>query len=143
MPLGQGYGRGAHHFNVAVLDESNSLDKRQMERHEETARRVYRREVADAGPVELRQVVVGGQPFGAIVDCADNERIDLSFSRLTAAAGFAHADRRVTDKVLRSERPVRTGRAVGKRPLAKKRTRLVVVFNLLMPPNRLLSLILS
>jgi len=90
-------------FNVAVLDESNAIDKRQMERHKKRLGEFIAEKVADAGTgLKIRPVVVGGQPFGAIVDCADNEHIDLIVMSSHGRSGLSRMlIGSVTDKILR------------------------------------------
>jgi nucleotide-binding universal stress UspA family protein len=65
-------------FNVVVLDESNAIDKREMERNKGCLEEFVTQTIADAGTgLEVRQIVNAGQAFGAIVDCAEREGVDV------------------------------------------------------------------
>ena len=53
----------------------------------------------------MRKVVAGGQPFSAIIDCADNERADLIVISSHGRTGLSRMlIGSVTDKLLRGAR---------------------------------------
>ena len=89
--------------NVVVLDESNAVDKREMEQHRKRLREFVADKVADACVgLKMRQVVDAGQPFGAIVDCAEKEGVDLIVMSSHGRSGLSRMlIGSVTDKILR------------------------------------------
>jgi nucleotide-binding universal stress UspA family protein len=90
-------------FNVVVLDESNRVDKREVEQHKKRLGEFVAEKVADAGAgLKMRQIVEGGQPFGAIVDCAEKEGVDLIVMSSHGRSGLSRMlIGSVTDKILR------------------------------------------
>lgn len=90
-------------FNVDVLDESNRVDKREIEQHKKRLAEFVAEKVADAGAgLKMRQVVDAGQPFGAIVDCAEKEGVDLIVMSSHGRTGLSRMlIGSVTDKILR------------------------------------------
>jgi nucleotide-binding universal stress UspA family protein len=90
-------------FNVDVLDESNRIDKREIEQHKKRLAEFVTDKIADAGSgLKMRQVVDAGQPFGAIVDCAEKEGVDLIVLSSHGRSGLSRMlIGSVTDKVLR------------------------------------------
>ena len=90
-------------FNVDVLDESNRVDKREMEQHRKRLAEFVAEKVADAGAgLKMRQLVDAGQPFGAIVDCAEKEGVDLIVMSSHGRTGLSRMlIGSVTDKILR------------------------------------------
>ena len=90
-------------FNVDVLDESNRIDKREIEQHKQRLAEFVAEKVADACVgLKMRQVVDAGQPFGAIVDCAENEAVDLIVMSSHGRGGLSRMlIGSVTDKILR------------------------------------------
>ena len=90
-------------FNVDVLDESNRVDKREIEQHKKRLAEFVTDKVADAGAgLKMRQLVDAGQPFGAIVDCAENEAVDLIVMSSHGRSGLSRMlIGSVTDKILR------------------------------------------
>jgi nucleotide-binding universal stress UspA family protein len=90
-------------FNVDVLDESNRIDKREIEQHKKRLGKFVAEKVADACVgLKMRQVVDAGQPFGAIVDCAEKEGVDLIVMSSHGRSGLSRMlIGSVTDKVLR------------------------------------------
>lgn len=93
-------------FNVDVLDESNRVDKREMEQHKKRLGEFVAEKVADAGAgLKMRQLVDAGQPFGAIVDCAEKEGVDLIVMSSHGRTGLSRMlIGSVTDKLLRAAR---------------------------------------
>ena len=90
-------------LNVVLLDETNVVDKREMERHKKRLDEFIAEKIAGAGAdLKIRNVVDAGQPFGAIIDCAENERIDLIVMSSHGRSGLSRMlIGSVTDKVLR------------------------------------------
>ena len=65
-------------FNVMTLDETNTVDKHDLERHRTNLDRFVSDKVADVGGnMQIRKIVDAGDAYGAILDCADNEHVDL------------------------------------------------------------------
>ena len=90
-------------FNVVVLDESNAVNKREIEQHKKRLEEFVAEKVADAGVgLKVRQMVDAGQPFGAIVDCAEKEGVDLIVMSSHGRSGLSRMlIGSVTDKILR------------------------------------------
>jgi nucleotide-binding universal stress UspA family protein len=90
-------------FNVDVLDESNRIDKREIEQHKRRLAEFVTDKVADAeAGLKMRQVVDAGQPFGSIVDCAEKEGVDLIVMSSHGRSGLSRMlIGSVTDKILR------------------------------------------
>ena len=90
-------------FHVVILDESG-IDKREMEENKQRLDEFVAKNVADVSAnLRIRKVVDAGQPYGAIVDCAENERIDLIVMSSHGRSGLSRMlIGSVTDKVLRA-----------------------------------------
>ena len=90
-------------FNVVVLDESNAVNKREIEQHKKRLEEFVAEKVADAGVgLKVRQMVDAGQPFGAIVDRAEKEGVDLIVMSSHGRSGLSRMlIGSVTDKILR------------------------------------------
>jgi universal stress protein A len=90
-------------FNVVALDESNAVNKREIEQHKKRLEEFVAEKVADAGVgLKVRQIVDAGQPFGAIVDCAKKEGVDLIVMSSHGRSGLSRMlIGSVTDKILR------------------------------------------
>ena len=90
-------------LNVVILDESNVVGKGEIERHkkrlsEHTRKLVGRR----ADDLKIRELVVTGQAYAAIVDCAKRERADLIVISSHGRSGLSRMlIGSVTDKLLR------------------------------------------
>jgi len=93
-------------FNVVVLDESNAVNKREIEQHKKRLEEFVAEKVADAGVgLKVRQMVDAGQPFAAIVDCAEKEGVDLIVMSSHGRSGLSRMlIGSVTDKILRGGR---------------------------------------
>jgi nucleotide-binding universal stress UspA family protein len=91
-------------FNVDVLDESNRIDKGEIEQHKKRLANFLDENVPDAGAgLKIRQLVDAGQPFGAIVDCAEKEAVDLIVMSSHGRSGLSRMlIGSVTDKLLRA-----------------------------------------
>jgi nucleotide-binding universal stress UspA family protein len=88
-------------LNVVVLDETNTVSKREMEQHKQRLAEFTARHAADAA-VKIQQRVDLGQPYSAIVACAENEQIDLIIMSSHGRTGLSRMlIGSVTDKVLR------------------------------------------
>ena len=89
-------------LNVVIVDESG-INKREMEENKQRLEEFVVKNVADIGAnLRIRKVVDAGQPYGAIVDCAENERIDLIVISSHGRSGLSRMlIGSVTDKVLR------------------------------------------
>ena len=90
-------------FNVDVLDESNRVDKREIEQHKRRLAEFVTEKVPDAAVgLNMRQLVDAGQPFGAFVDCAEKEAVDLIVMSSHGRSGLSRMlIGSVTDKILR------------------------------------------
>ena len=90
-------------FNIVVLDESNAVDKREMEQHRKRLREFVAEKVADACVgLKTRQLVEPGQPSGSIVDYAEKEAVDLIVMSSHGRSGLSRMlIGSVTDKVVR------------------------------------------
>ena len=91
-------------FNVDVLDESNRVDRREVERHRKQLADFVAEKIGDAGTgLKMRQLVDAGQPFGSIVDCAEKEGVDLIVMSSHGRSGLSRMlIGSVTDKLLRA-----------------------------------------
>jgi nucleotide-binding universal stress UspA family protein len=89
-------------FNVVTVDESG-INKREMEEHKQRLDEFVAKSVADVGAnLRIRKLVDAGQAYVAIVDCAENERIDLIVMSSHGRSGLSRMlIGSVTDKVLR------------------------------------------
>ncbi len=90
-------------LNVVMLDETNRISKQEMEQHKQRLAEFVAKTIADlASDLKIRQLVDAGQPYGAIVGCADNEQIDLIVMSSHGRTGLSRMlIGSVTDKVLR------------------------------------------
>lgn len=90
-------------FNVVLLDETNVVDKREVERHKKRLDEFIAEKIAAYGAgLTIRQVVNAGQAYGAIIDCAENESIDLIVMSSHGRSGLSRMlIGSVTDKTLR------------------------------------------
>jgi universal stress protein A len=91
-------------LNVVTVDESNAVDKREVAQHQVQLDKFVTDKLAEAASgLKLRQMVTGGQPFGAIVDCAERERVDLVVMSSHGRSGLSRMlIGSVTDKILRA-----------------------------------------
>ena len=90
-------------LNVIVLDETNTISKGEIEVHKDRLADFVAKAVPHhGGDVKLREVVVAGQPYSAIVDCAEKEHIDLVVMSSHGRSGLSRMlIGSVTDKILR------------------------------------------
>jgi len=91
-------------FNVMTLDETNTVDKHDLERHRTNLDRFVSDKVADVGGnMQIRKIVDAGDAYGAILDCADNEHVDLIIMSSHGRSGLSRMlIGSVTDKLLRA-----------------------------------------
>ena len=91
-------------MNVIVLDETNTVGKGEIEAHKVRLAEFVAKAVPHHGAdVKLREVVVAGQPYSAIVDCAENEQIDLVVMSSHGRSGLSRMlIGSVTDRLLRA-----------------------------------------
>jgi universal stress protein A len=89
-------------FHVVIVDESG-INKREVEEHKQRLDEFVAKNIDDVGAnLRIRKVVDAGQPYGAIVDCAEKERIDLIVMSSHGRSGLSRMlIGSVTDKVLR------------------------------------------
>ena len=90
-------------LNVVTVDESG-INKREMGEHKQRLDEFAAKNVADVGAkLRIRKLVDAGQAYVAIVDCAENERIDLIVMSSHGRSGLSRMlIGSVTDKVLRA-----------------------------------------
>ena len=90
-------------FNVVLLDETNVVNKQEVERHKSRLDEFIAEKIAGAGAdLKIRSVVDAGQPFGAIIDCAEKESIDLIVMSSHGRSGLSRMIiGSVTDRTLR------------------------------------------
>jgi nucleotide-binding universal stress UspA family protein len=91
-------------LNVVVLDESNVVGKGEIEAHKQRLSEFLARTAPHHGTdVKIREMVVAGQPYGAIVDCAENEHADLVVMSSHGRSGLSRMlIGSVTDRLLRA-----------------------------------------
>lgn len=90
-------------FNVVLLDETNTIDKQEMERHRARLDKFVADKITDpSGIAKIHKVVDAGEPYGAILNCADNEHVDLIVMSSHGRSGLSRMlIGSVTDKILR------------------------------------------
>jgi nucleotide-binding universal stress UspA family protein len=90
-------------INVVILDESNLINKREMEQHKHQLDEFLNDKVGDMAPgTNIRKVVEPGQADTTIVHWADNEGIDLIVMSSHGRGGLARMLMgSVTEEILR------------------------------------------
>jgi nucleotide-binding universal stress UspA family protein len=80
-----------------------TINKQELERHRARLDEFIADKLADVSAnLKIRKLVDAGQPYGAILDCADNERIDLIVMSSHGRSGLSRMlIGSVTDKTLR------------------------------------------
>jgi nucleotide-binding universal stress UspA family protein len=93
-------------INIVTLDESNLIDKREMEQHKRQLDEFLTVNVADAGSdLNIRKVVEAGQPFTTLAHWADNEGVDLIVISSHGRSGLTRVLMgSVTEETLRKSR---------------------------------------
>lgn len=91
-------------FNVVVLDESNAVDKDEIEQHKRRLDAFAAQNIPATGAdLKMRQLVMAGQPHAAIVECAATEHVDLVVMSSHGRSGLSRMlIGSVTDRVLRA-----------------------------------------
>ena len=95
-------------LNVVTVDESG-INKGEMGEHKQRLDEFVAKNVADViANLRISKLVDAGQAYLAIIDCAENERIDLIVMSSHGRSGLSRMlIGSVTDKVLRgASRPV-------------------------------------
>ena len=89
-------------FNVVTVDESG-INKREMGEHKQRLDEFVAKNVADVSAnLRISKLVDAGQAYFAIIDCAENECIDLIVISSHGRSGLSRMlIGSVTDKVLR------------------------------------------
>lgn len=99
---------GAHVIvlNVVVVDESNVVGKGEIEAHEKRLKELTERLTGSRSDnLKIRELVVPGQAYAAISDCAEKERADLIVLSSHGRSGLSRMlIGSVTDKLLRGAR---------------------------------------
>jgi nucleotide-binding universal stress UspA family protein len=89
-------------FNVMILDETNTVDEQGMERQRTRLDRFVSDKVVISEDVKIRKMVDAGDAYGAILDCADSEHVDLIIMSSHGRSGLSRMlIGSVTDKVIR------------------------------------------
>lgn len=91
-------------LNIVILDESNVVGKGEIEAHEkrlsEFVGKIAGRRPEDA---KIREIVVAGQPYSSIIDCAEREHADLVVMSSHGRSGLSRMlIGSVTDRLLRA-----------------------------------------
>ena len=91
-------------MNVIILDETNTTTKGEIDEHKARLAEFITKAVPNHGAdVNLREVVVVGQPYNAIVDCAEEEKVDLVVMSSHGRSGLSRMlIGSVTDRLLRA-----------------------------------------
>lgn len=93
-------------LNIVILDESNIVGKGEIEAHKQHLSEFIARTAPHHGTdIKIREMVVAGQPYSAIVDCAENENADLVVMSSHGRSGLSRMlIGSVTDRLLRAAR---------------------------------------
>ena len=90
-------------MNVIILDETNTTAKGEVEAHKTRLTDFVAKTVPHRADLKVREVVVAGHPYNAIIDCATNEHIDLVVMSSHGRSGLSRMlIGSVTDKLLRA-----------------------------------------
>ena len=90
-------------MNVIILDETNTTAKGEVEAHKTRLGEFVTKTVPHRADLKVREVVVAGQPYNAIIDCATNEHVDLVVMSSHGRSGLSRMlIGSVTDKLLRA-----------------------------------------
>ncbi len=90
-------------LNIVTLDESNLVNRREMEQHKQLLDEFLKEKVADAGSgLNIRKVVEPGQPDATVVHWAENENVDLMVMSSHGRSGLSRVLMgSVTEQILR------------------------------------------
>ena len=91
-------------MNVIALDETNMVAKGEIDAHKARLDEFVAKTAPHHGAdLKLREVVVAGQPYNAIIDCAENEHADLVVMSSHGRTGLSRMlIGSVTDRLLRA-----------------------------------------
>jgi nucleotide-binding universal stress UspA family protein len=89
-------------LNVVAVDESNVVGKGEIEAHEKRLKGFIATLGHRSEDLRIREIVVPGQPYAAISDCAEKEHADLIVLSSHGRSGLSRMlIGSVTDKLLR------------------------------------------
>ena len=91
-------------MNVIILDEPNTTTKGEIEAHKARLAEFVAKTVPHRGAdLKVREVVVAGQAYNAIVECATNEHVDLVVMSTHGRSGLSRMlIGSVTDRLVRA-----------------------------------------
>jgi len=91
-------------MNVIILDETNTTTKGEIEAHKARLAEFLAKTVPHRGAdLKVREVVVAGQAYNAIVECAANEHVDLVVMSTHGRSGLSRMlIGSVTDRLVRA-----------------------------------------
>ena len=91
-------------MNVIILDETNTTAKGEIDAHKTRLAEFVAKTVPHRGAdLKVREVVVAGHPYNAIVDCAANEHVDLVVMSSHGRSGLSRMlIGSVTDRLVRA-----------------------------------------
>jgi len=91
-------------FNVVLMDETNTVDTQEIERHKkQLGEFITAIKDSTGGDLKISNRVDARQPFEVILDCAEKERADLIVVSSHGRSGLSRMlIGSVTDKLLRS-----------------------------------------
>jgi len=91
-------------MNVIILDETNTTSKAEIDAHKARLAEFVAKTLPHRGAgIKVREVVVAGQPYNAIIDCAEKERVDLVVMSSHGRSGLSRMlIGSVTDRLLRA-----------------------------------------
>ena len=90
-------------MNIVTLDESNLVNRREMEQHKQLLDEFLSQKVGEASSgLNIRKVVEPGQPDSTVVHWAENESIDLLVMSSHGRSGLSRVLMgSVTEQILR------------------------------------------
>ena len=102
--LDSGHRLDQQFMNVIALDETNTVGKGETEAHKaRLAEFVAKHAPHHGADLKVREVVVAGQPYNAIIDCAADEHADLVVMSSHGRSGLSRMlIGSVTDRLLRA-----------------------------------------
>jgi len=91
-------------MNVIILDETNTTTKGEIEAHKARLAEFVAKTVPHrSADLKVREVVVAGQAYNAIVECAANEHVDLVVMSTHGRSGLSRMlIGSVTDRLVRA-----------------------------------------
>lgn len=91
-------------MNVIILDETNTTTKAESDAHKQRLAEFVAKTIPHHGDdLKVREVVVAGQPYNAIVDCAESEHVDLIVMSTHGRSGLSRMlIGSVTNRLLRA-----------------------------------------